>query len=947
MGSALVCSKIKRKKITNQKIVYDIFCKNLDDYLKNARNKQLITNLDSEQNKIFNTKNNTNKNSDCESDLIECEKLVFLSKKRLEPQNKDEKLQNFLKTGKLPRSKVKETFNLQNLQNITLEMLSIAQQAKIKSVNNTNLLNCVSFPKIQNELIMKENTAEIDLTDISEKTNFRIVYNKNMQDVMNNLFFPNEYKSSFPQRNTINFTANSISFRDLPVPINQLSITTSNINGGPHIMEISNMNNLNFNTQPNEDLFSRRRTINFNNINNFNKKIKNYILETDKISSCNNETSSNNLGSLDLKRKESIASKTLKQFYDKIFMRNSIRSNEPGINQSTNNLNNINLNTYYKRKSLSPQGDFLRRPTVFSNNISFTNNLPKTALYTIEDCINDDCYYSSNALNLKNINTNQSLKIAKKERDKELDIKPSDKLARKLYYSLEVRSRILEKKDQERELMMRSLSELEEEYNQIQEELNPIFNIKSAIEDTYRNDIYKFTNESKGNLNNFLGSNKRNFPKIKNNKNLKKGPIFEINMKDLIKETINERILTENNKDKSFEKSKIIKFKNLNINNININIQSITEGNYSSIYRKNPKVNSAENMKENFMINASSEFINSIDTLTNINNTNFDRKSTKNNNKFYKNVKHQYSKKNLNGYSNKSLKNKYSNLSSSKKILLNQNGAFKNNNYSNNFKNISKKYNDNIKINDYTNNNISYSKLSNNNRENIFSNIVIESPIINTNSINYSKKNIINSNNKLENINIPTIPLQERNSCLNNSQDKNTLNTLANNLESLNNFDERKSDFDKNKSNKNNKFTFKKEMSNSLISESKTYTDSDLVSSFDSKELASLQDVSTNNLKNYNNKSNDINLYFNNDRKISENDEKFSENISYRNKDSKEKLDEYNGKKNIEFKNKEIDIKLHKRNTIEVIPKFSISKNYNIIFRKKSFKVFIFYRKSK
>ena len=39
-----------------------------------------------------------------------------------------------------------------------------------------------------------------------------------------------------------------------------------------------------------------------------------------------------------------------------------------------------------------------------------------------------------------------------------------------------------------------------------------------------------------------------------------------------------------------------------------------------------------KNVKENCIINASSEFINSIETLTHINNTNYDKRNTSKNN---------------------------------------------------------------------------------------------------------------------------------------------------------------------------------------------------------------------------------------------------------------------------------------------------------------------------
>ena len=272
MGSSLVCAKTKPKtniNITNTD--YETFCKNLDNYLKNTRHKELITNIDSEHNKVYNTKNNFEKNSNIEINYDK-ENLVGQSNKNSNEEN--QKFEKYLQTNELTLSNLKEVFNKNNLLKISLELLSANQQAKIKNINHTNLFNSVTFPRILNDANNKDSIPVIETTDFSEKTNFRIVYNKNMQDLMNNLFFPDEFK--MPHRNTVSFTANSISFRDLPVPTSQLNITTSNI--GPHIMEISNLYNMNFNTQPNQtndDLILKRRASNFTN---FNKKIKNYYI---------------------------------------------------------------------------------------------------------------------------------------------------------------------------------------------------------------------------------------------------------------------------------------------------------------------------------------------------------------------------------------------------------------------------------------------------------------------------------------------------------------------------------------------------------------------------------------------------------------------------------------------------------------------------------------------
>lgn len=938
MGSAAVCAKTKPKNMTTNKNEHKTFNRNLDDYLKTGRNKKSLSlNYKDKNNPIYspnNIKNLSNEINNGDDIYDNKDNLVFQAKPPLTNKNEEnENFNKYLKTGKLPASNLTEILNANNLLKISLDLLTANQQAKIKNINHINLFNCVTFPRILNDINLKDSVQVIETTEISEKTNFRIVYNKNMQDTMNNLFFPEEFKMQ--QRNTINFTANSISFRDLPLPLSQLNVTTSNINGMTgNIMEISNLNNLNFNTQPNDDMTLKRKTSNFTN---FNRKVKNYYLETDKISSCNNDTSSNNLDSTNMKNKESIASKTLKQLYDKVFRRNSIKTpdNQAITSQKYGVPNNASFHN-----SVSPNMDTLRNSTVFSKNKSFVNYLPKTSLYTIEDCNYEDCNAASKIY--RNLDTSPNL------RKKNSDVKatqPNDKLARKLYYSLEVRSRILEKKEKEKELMMRSLSDLEEEYNQLQQEINPIFNIKNAVDDS---NYYDDNEESKRNLK-YLNTIEKN-NKIKNSKNSKKEPLFEINIKDLIKETINERLMTENIKDKVSDKSKIIKFKNININNININIQTNTEANYSNIYRKKPKTNSTENVKENFVINASSEFINSIETFTNINNTNYDKKNPSKLNSLRKidkpkNQNAIFSKRHLIGYSNNSLKNKYSNISSSKKIEYSEaekrrkgtNKTFdlnNNINKSNTYLDKTKKVN--LDKNKYDNK----SKLSsNNNCEDIFSNVVIESPlIVNNGPLDYFNENKTNSNNNLENFNIPTITLPERNSYTNNNiNEKNYLNTSNNNIDSTNNLnletDHRNMNIDG-----KGAFPLKKYATNSLISDSKSFTESELVSSFDSKELATLQDESENNLNTNFNKSNDKDSNviltqgylgnFNNgdlNRK--------SEYLSFNNNNGIVDV-AYNMKENETYKpgKKEINLNFRKRKTmIETIPKLIIG---NFIFLK-------------
>jgi hypothetical protein len=838
MGSAAVCAKTWPKSSTNINNEYEIFSKNLDKYLKSGRNKNLLLNIDkNDKNPKTSRIENLGNYCDSKDEISDFKDNLVFQPKSDKKKNQDiEIFYSFLKTGKLPSSNLNESLNLNNLLKISLELISADQQTKIKNINHFNLLNCVTFPRIVNDVNLIENVQGIETTEISEKTNFRIIYNKNMQDIMNNLFFPEEFKMQ--QRNTMNFTMNSISFRDLPLPLTQLNVTTSNINGGQHIMEISNLNNINFNTQPNEDFFLKGRASNFTN---FNRKIKNYFLETDKISSCNNDTSSNNIGSVNIKNKDSIASKTLKQLYDKVFFRNSIKTiyNQPRNSRLYNNPINVSF-----RKSISPDMDTFKKNSIFSKNKSFVNNYPKTALYTIEDYNYDD--YNTSKI-YKNLSTNPNIRTKNSEIR---NIIPNDKLARKLYYSLEVRSKILEKKEKEQELMMRTLSDLEEEYNQLQEEINPIFNIKNAIDDSeYNNEI----DDSRRNIKYSNMNERKN--KYKSNKNSKKEPLFEIKIKDLIRETINDRLMTENYKEKNSEKSKIIKFRNLNINNININIQTNTEGNYSTLYKKKPKNNSNEYVKENFIINASSEFINSIETLTNINNTNYDKKNlTKNSLKKIEkltNLKNNRTKRNLIGYSDKSLKNKYSNLSSSKKIDTSEAQKIRKENNKRLDLNNNDKAKNKIKTKESIvnkNRNPKESKLKINNCQNIFSNVVIESPIITLD--NKSIGDLLNvnkttSNNYLENLNIQTLTYTERNS-YNNINERKSMNTTNNNIESINNAnietDYRNMNIDQKRA-----FTLKKYASNSFISESKSFNESELVSSFDSKELATLQDESAEN----------------------------------------------------------------------------------------------------
>jgi len=348
-------------------------------------------------------------------------------------------------------------------------------------------------------------------------------------------------------------------------------------------------------------------------------------------------------------------------------------------------------------------------------------------------------------------------------------------------------------------------------------------------------------------------------------------------------------------------------------------------------------------VKENFNINASSEFINSIETLTNINNTNYDKKNLTKMNSLKKidkltNLKTNFTKKSLIGYSDKSLKNKYSNLSSSKKIDTSKAQKIRKENNKGLDLNNNHKAKNNIKTKGSIvnkNRNPTESKLKINNCQNIFSNVVIESPIITNDDKSIGdllNLNKTKSNNYLVNLNIPTLNLPERNS-YNNINERKSLNTTNNNIESINNVnienDYRNMDIDKKRA-----FSLKKYASNSLISESNSFNESELVSSFDSKDLANLQDesaenninlklnlsikdkISNNNCFTQGNSQNHGNEKWNKSKYIF-----FNDNINNGNFDMKVNQNDVNL-----VEKKESNLIVQKRNKmIDSIPKFMIS----------------------
>lgn len=672
MGSVGICGKTQYKKTNNTNREYDILNSNINKYLRKDISKKIDSKenhtLKSNHDSILNKTDYNNHDSSNFKNNIPINNVVFQSRSNNMIDDQECNYEKFfgiyLKTGEIKRSNLCRKLDNKILTNISLEIISLHQQENINSKINVNLFEAVTFRKIQSYHRIKDLNPFIETTQISEKLNFKSINNKNIHDLMNNIYFPGEFQHiHIAPRNTMNFSLNSVSFRELHVPLTQLSISTSNINNNIY----NNNNNIyqsdvsnykkNFYTQPNEDIILKRRPSNFTN---FNKKVKNIYLDSEKNTNLS-DSSSNIAKSVKLKNKNSIISKSLRRLYDSIFIKNSMigemKTNSNNINSAT--FGNINFERNLKgslSKSYSSSHRILKTNKLFSRNhvIPIYKNLPKTNLYTIEDYNIDEEYPSKLYKKLTTIeNLNKIKSIRYTEIKNRNNIRPTEKLARKLFYSHEVRSKILERKEKVRELMERSLSDLEEEYKNLQEECNPIFNIKNAIEE--ESHIHEVSpNDSSSNLypDKKLIKNKKiekkkkyNLNNIFNKARKKKSHLYEIDIKQLIKDSINEKILTESNSDKTKsedkEKLKLIKLKNLNINNININIQTQSntqtptqanlnsESNYSRLNRKRPNIYSNESLKDkNIFGNSSSEFIKSIENYTNIKNCQyFDKKN--------------------------------------------------------------------------------------------------------------------------------------------------------------------------------------------------------------------------------------------------------------------------------------------------------------------------------
>ena len=80
------------------------------------------------------------------------------------------------------------------LLNISLEIILSNQQNKKNNITNTNLYNSITFPGIFKEKTSDESDNLDQNFEESVKTNFKIIYNKIMQEIINNMLFPDEYK---------------------------------------------------------------------------------------------------------------------------------------------------------------------------------------------------------------------------------------------------------------------------------------------------------------------------------------------------------------------------------------------------------------------------------------------------------------------------------------------------------------------------------------------------------------------------------------------------------------------------------------------------------------------------------------------------------------------------------------------------------------------------------
>ena len=803
MGTTAICNKRKEKPLKEKNLDYKQFYKSLNDYLKVGRPKNILKVKENEEGKFFD--NQETKKNDINNDS-----LVFQVNPSKQKNNNEKIISNLSDKDFIP-SNLGKILDKDKLLNISLEIILSNQQNKKNNITNTNLYNSITFPGIFKEKTSDESDNLDQNFEESVKTNFKIIYNKIMQEIINNMLFPDEYKLN--QKNNLNFSNNTISFRELPIHTGNLNITNTNFKNPVNLMD--NTNNFIFNTQPNEDV-GRKKTSNFNN---FNNKIKQNYIETDIN---NRERKSINSNPINYQR-NSIASKTLKNLYDSVFTIKSKSSQK--IFSGKNSLKSyLNINN--------------------SRTKSQKDNIYKYNLYTIQDYNIDNTSYESKKSGNRNLYTIQNNLSNINRFDK-----TKNQLARKLYYSLGVRSKILEEKDKRSEYMSRSLSDLIKEYEHIQEEINPIFNIKNCIEN--KNNNYLDTNEK----------TEKNYKKIKKNLH------FEIDMKQLIRETLTKKT-EERIKEKSNQKYKL-KVNNLNIKNININIQTQeTNSNKRGINKY---------LNTNDLINGSSEFINSIENFTNINNY-CDKKNnpknsnsiiikTKNLNSLKNNIENNYSNRNKNfTQSLKKISNK--NLNSQKNKIEKKNNFIEflnkitNKNYkdtkSDSKKFLYSKQKFSIK-NNYYPEKIKNKNSGNENLIKIKNSIIInEENMLSNNLIEKSFNSNTKGNNNTGNFETPFITNQDKTSS-NLSIDKNLAkqnnfnnNEIISNQTSLN--------FKKNK--------LHNETSSSNI---KSFIDSQIDSSFNSKDLPSLKDNNSNNNYEKNIKDTESVKNINRDKSISSN----------------------------------------------------------------------------
>ncbi len=81
MGSAAICTNTKSKH-QKSKNEYDIFSKNLDNYLRKERNREYFENIESEQNKSLNKNIKSHKTSSSADDIDDSCNLVYKSKNK-------------------------------------------------------------------------------------------------------------------------------------------------------------------------------------------------------------------------------------------------------------------------------------------------------------------------------------------------------------------------------------------------------------------------------------------------------------------------------------------------------------------------------------------------------------------------------------------------------------------------------------------------------------------------------------------------------------------------------------------------------------------------------------------------------------------------------------------------------------------------------------------------